>query len=187
MTDLAFFNTAERTEYSDELYAVVGRALTFATHYDNKCKALANAMDIRENRDLMENPEKFQSMLRKWSRRQLKGGIDRINSKLLGGLQNGDMSGDIIEAFENTIVKFLNEGREARNFIAHELSLGLSEQTESEEFRQKLVETTKAQVGKVAKADFYISVLIEKDIIKTVVSPSEEDYVERVVKWVSVI
>jgi len=61
--DLAFFETNGRTEFSDELYAVIGRALTFATHYDINCKALANTIDILQNVDLMHDQEKFHDML----------------------------------------------------------------------------------------------------------------------------
>lgn len=184
MVDLAFFDIFERTEYSDELYAVVGRALTVATHYDNNCKALANTLDIRENADLLDDKDKFQALLKKLSKRQLKPGIDKFTSTITTALRGGEIEEDIVDAFKNTIFIFLDEGRQARNFIAHELSLGLSEQTESEEFRQNIIEATKEQVSKVAKADYYIAVFIENHINKNHVNPSEEDYVRRIANWV---
>ncbi len=46
MHDLAFFWPDERTECADEIFGVVGRALTLATHFDMICKSLANMMDI---------------------------------------------------------------------------------------------------------------------------------------------
>ncbi len=184
MIDLAFFNTNERTEYSDELYAVVGRALTVATHYDNNCKALANTMDIRLNINLMENPEEFQSMLKKWSRRQLKSGIDKFTSTIKAGLKKGVMTDDVVEAFEETIFKFLDEGREARNFICHELALGMSEKPEDEKNREEVIDIAKEQVCKIAKADFFISVFIENHINKMNLAPSLESYIERITDWV---
>jgi hypothetical protein len=40
MIDLAFFGTPERTAFSDELYAVAGRALAIATHYEANLRSL---------------------------------------------------------------------------------------------------------------------------------------------------
>jgi uncharacterized membrane protein YheB (UPF0754 family) len=184
MIDLAFFETAERTEYSDKNYAVLGRALTVATHFENNCKALANTMSIRENSRLMEDPEKFQSMLRKWSKRQLKGCIDEFASTIKAGLQNQGLSNDIIKAFEETIFKFPEEARESRNFIAHELAMGMSDLAESDKFRKEIVPMIKEHIRKIAKADFYISSFIEIHVNKMNISPSLDEYINRISGWV---
>jgi len=182
--DLAFFETNGRTEFSDELYAVIGRALTFATHYDINCKALANTIDIRQNVDLMHDQEKFHDMLEKWSKRQLKGGIDKVTSTIKTSLKNDGIANDIIEAFEETIFQPLEEGRIARNFIAHELALGMAGNSENEDFRKRTIDMVKNNISIIAKADFFVAGFIENHINKRGITPSMESYIERIVDWV---
>ena len=184
MVDLAFFDTPERTEYSDEIYAVIGRALTVATHYETNCKALANTMNIRENVELMEDSERFQGMLEKLAKWQLKRSIDKFTSTIRTGLQNQGLSDELVKAFEETIFKWLEEGRTSRNFIIHELTLGIAYSAETNEFREKTVPVIKEHIEKVAKADFYIASFIERCVNKMNISPGLEDYINRVVNWV---
>lgn len=182
--DLAFFETNGRTEFSDELYAVIGRALTVASHYETNCKALANTIDIRENIDLMNDPNKFHGMLKKLSKRQLKGGIDKFTSTIKTSFKNGGIANEIVESVEETIFQSLEEGRKARNFIAHELAFGMAVNSENEDFRITTIDVVKENISKIAKADFYVAGFIENHINKRGITPSMERYIERIVNWV---
>lgn len=42
-----FIADFERSENSDQLFGIVGRALVIATRFDSMCKALARAIDLR--------------------------------------------------------------------------------------------------------------------------------------------
>jgi hypothetical protein len=180
MRDLAFFNGDERTEYSDELYSLIGRALTIATHYEQNCKALAYMLNIRDNAHLMDDKEQFEKLLKKLLKWQLKQSIDKFTS----AIREGDLSIEVAEALENTIFRFLHEGREARNTIVHELASGISKQIGDDDFRGPFLEMTKGLVAKVAKADFFIVGFIETQINEVDIAPSLDSYVTRVVNWV---
>jgi hypothetical protein len=125
MYDLAFFDPYERTECADEIFGVVGRALTLATHYDRNCKSLANVMDLRENNHLLSDKVAFDELLRCLEKRQLKRNIDKFTSTITSRLKSSNLSGDVVDAYQHTIFAWLHEGREARNEIAHDIATSL--------------------------------------------------------------
>jgi hypothetical protein len=180
MLDLAFFHPDERTECADEIFGVVGRALTLATHYDMNCKSLANVMDLRENDHLLNDKEAFDELLGQLQRQQLKRSIDKFTSTITKGLKSSELSDDVVDAFQRTIFAWLHEGREARNAIAHEIAISLSTHPEDE----SVIDRIRELVPKIAKADFYIAGFIENHINKNAVSPSMEAFVDYAVKWV---
>lgn len=184
MEDLAFFTTEDRSEYSDELYSVVGRALTVATHYDMNCKALANTLSIRENANLLDDQDAFNHLLEQLCKRQLRTSIDTFTSRIRKALKRGGASPEIIEAFGATIFQFLKEGCESRNYIAHDLAAGISRNINQDSFRKGFLETTREHIKKIVKADFYISVFMENHINNTQVHPSLESYIKKICDWV---
>jgi hypothetical protein len=42
-----FLDIPERTVFSDEAYAVIGRALCVAHHFESNCKGLTSILDIK--------------------------------------------------------------------------------------------------------------------------------------------
>ena len=184
MEDLAFFTIDDRSEYTDELYSVIGRALTVATHYDTNCKALANTLSIRKNTNLLNNETAFNNLLEKLSKRQLGPSIDTFTSRIRKALKQGGSSPEIIEAFEATIFQFLKKGRESRNFIAHDLAAGISREINNDSFREGFLKITREHIERIAKADYYISVFVENHINKTEINPSIESYIKRMCDWV---
>jgi len=180
MRDLAYFHPDERTECSDEISGVVGRALTLATHYDMNCKSLANVMDLRKNTHLLNDKESFNELIERLQKRQLKVSIDKFTSTITKGLKASNLSDEVIEAFHQTIFAWLDEGREARNEIAHDIAVALSTHPEDE----LVIDRIRELVPKIARADFFIANFIENHINKTAVSPSMEDFVDYAVKWV---
>jgi len=180
MLDLAFFHPDERTECADEIFGVVGRALTLATHYDMNCKSLANVLDFKENIHLLNDKESFDALLEQLQKRQLKRSIDKFTSEITKGLKAGEQSDEVVDALQQTVFACLNEGREARNEIAHEIAMNLSAHSEDE----SVIDRIRELVPKIAKADFYIAGFIENHINKAGVSPSMEAFVDYAVKWV---
>ncbi len=184
MIILAYFDPPERTVYSDENFAVIGRALTVATQFESKCKTVACSILGYEKRHLIDNPDDYEQFINNLRPQQLKPSIDKFNSNIIKALQEGGMSDDIIEAFNETIIKPMKEGREARNFIAHESTIGILHKVEGDDFRQTTIPLIKEKIEQVAKADYHISVFIENGINKRPTHPNREDYVERITKWV---
>jgi len=90
----------ERTEESDAVYAVLGRALAYATEFENNCRNLAHLFDI----------EKSESEFSYEIYKLVKSGTLHTKIKLLI-----DEHG-----LPDWVEEKIHEARKARNFIAHE-------------------------------------------------------------------
>ncbi|WP_404397396.1 hypothetical protein [Idiomarina loihiensis] len=90
----------ERTKESDTVYAVLGRALAYATEFENNCRILAHLLDI----------EKSDSEFSYEIYKLVKSGTLNEKIKLL---IDGYGLPDWVE-------EKVHEARKARNFIAHE-------------------------------------------------------------------
>lgn len=92
----------ERTEESDAVYAVLGRALAYATEFENNCRALACLFDV----------EKSDSEFCHEIYKLLKSGTLHAKIELLIG----------VHGLPDWVEEKLHEARKARNFIAHEVA-----------------------------------------------------------------
>lgn len=90
----------ERTEESDAVYAVLGRALAYATEFENNCRTLAHLFDI----------EKSDSEFSYEIYKLVNSGTLHAKIKLLV-----DERG-----LPDWVEEKIHEARKARNFIAHE-------------------------------------------------------------------
>lgn len=90
----------KRTEESDAVYAVLGRALAYATEFENNCRTLAHLFDIEKSEN--EFSYEIYSLI--------KSGALYAKIKLL------------IDEHElpDWVDEKIHEARKARNFIAHE-------------------------------------------------------------------
>lgn len=90
----------KRTEESDAVYAVLGRALAYATEFENNCRTLAHLFDI----DKSENEFSYEIYM------LVKSGTLHAKIKLLI-----DEHG-----LPDWVGEKIHEARKARNFIVHE-------------------------------------------------------------------
>ncbi|MBL0949587.1 MAG: DUF4145 domain-containing protein [Pseudomonas sp.] len=90
----------ERTEESDAIYAVLGRALAYATEFENNCRTLAHLFDI-EKSEKEFSCEVYELV---------KSGTLHAKIKLLID-ENG---------LPDWVDEKMHEARKARNFIVHE-------------------------------------------------------------------
>lgn len=90
----------ERTEESDAIYAVLGRALAYATEFEENCRSLAHLFDIEKS----ENEFSYEVY------KLVKSGTLHAKIKLLI-----DEHG-----LPDWVEEKVHEARKARNFIAHE-------------------------------------------------------------------
>ncbi len=186
MVDLAFFNTEERTEYSDELYAVIGRALAVATHYEANCKALVSMLEIKKQPALLKGKqEEVEEKLKKLWKRTFFKNIQVLTSfpKETAENQKDDPETARAKDFADYLLKILDKAREARNDIAHEITLGIEDKAEYEEYRGTTIEMIQEQVKYIAEADFHIAGFIE-NFNKTNIATSLDKYIERIMNWV---
>lgn len=90
----------ERTEESDAVYSVLGRALAYATEFESNCRTLAHIFDIQKS----ENEFSYEIY------KLVKSGTLHAKIKLLI-----DEHG-----LPDWVDEKIHEARKARNFIAHE-------------------------------------------------------------------
>lgn len=90
----------ERTEESDAIYAVLGRALAYATEFEENCRTLAHLFDIEKS----ENEFSYEVY------KLVKSGTLHAKIKLLI-----DKHG-----LPDWVEEKVHEARKARNFIVHE-------------------------------------------------------------------
>ncbi len=112
----------ERSDFSDEVYSMIGRALTLASRFEASCKALALLMGIRRRSSdgsfSLSRVEDLESLVSKISERRL---FQEIKS--------------VVEClnFPEDAKKLFHAARADRNFVAHELTFGIEHLLESDE------------------------------------------------------
>ncbi|WP_419783318.1 hypothetical protein [Maridesulfovibrio sp.] len=102
------FSPQERTEFSDQYYSSIGRLLTLASSFEHSIKALALVMEIKINSEtLLGNERRYKRLFSKIYK----------NNTLFKNLR------EVCEGlgFDGEVKKTLNEARQMRNFVAHEL------------------------------------------------------------------
>lgn len=140
-----FISDFERTENTDGIHAILGRALIVATRFDSMCEAASIALEIKKNAPLTafitdeEYDAQVQEILSKY--RTLNGNIKSI------GLPN-----------EFSVV--LHDARKARNNVAHELSKGLTGCLDTQIDEEKLIKEVSELMLDIAYGDIAISYVI---------------------------
>ncbi|MCP4369540.1 MAG: hypothetical protein GY797_15730, partial [Deltaproteobacteria bacterium] len=175
MNETSFFDTPERTCHSDEGFGALGRALRFAQAYESNCRALVSLLDLKKSvgsGDISPSPEddEYQNFIQKLWKRNLGGNLIQLRDSY---------------CLPADIYSILDKARKARNFIAHEICLGIIDTIESEGGRTELIITIKSKTEEIADGDRYICLLMQ--IITKEPIPSSkyfEEYPDIVSKWV---
>lgn len=174
MIDTPFLDIPERTVFSEEAYGVIGRALCVAQHFESICKGLTSILDIKNNIIQGEiNPldsEDFANFVEKLLKRSLGENLIHLKKKY---------------GFPDDISITLDEGRKARNDLAHSITLGFEHTIESDDGRNAIFEDIKDCVIKIAEADKIIAFFIQ--VVTNEPLPIElyfDSYVAGIVDWV---
>lgn len=160
----------ERTECSDELHGIFGRALIVATRFDSMCEAAATMIKIKENSIVRvacgeDEYEKFVSQI------ITKHVTLDKNIKALG------LTDDVSD--------ILHSARKARNCVAHELARGLTGCLDIKANEKMLIDEVFELIGKIACGDIVISTLIS--ILNNYQLPAIQfvkTHKEKVINWV---
>jgi len=177
MNDLLFDFDISRTEFSDAAYAAVGRALAFATSFEANCRALAaligvcEAMKVRGASDSESVDDLFDRLTQEyWQVRRLRHHETSVVRRY---------------KLPEDVRGILRVGRAARNEIAHEVTLGIAAEIETEEGRSRLLESLRDIVAKIADADRIVCVLLHLDTQEPLPTVAAfEEFPTRVIKWV---
>ncbi|WP_143691376.1 hypothetical protein [Wohlfahrtiimonas larvae] len=150
-------NDFERTENSDYIHGVIGRALIIATRFEISCRSYEEIPKVKAYHmaSLLDNdPKKFENLIVQMMKK-----FQSLNTSItnIKGL-NGDLT-DI-----------LHDARESRNYIAHSLTIGLDRCFDLTMPNNIFIDELKEHINKIIDADILISLLIvgsNKDDIPT--------------------
>ncbi len=137
--DELFAFPAERTQFSDELYAALGRAVAFCTLFEANCRVVAQLLGLKaraEGEPLTQDV--IDDLLREIRKRRLAQHIDTVMLRL--GLPS-----EARQVFQHA--------REARNSITHEFALGVEHDVETDSGRERRLRELGDLVTHVASAD----------------------------------
>jgi hypothetical protein len=176
MSDLLFDFDFARTEFSDAAYAAVGRALAFATRFEANCRALAVLIGVREAMKARSAPDGesvddlFERLTQEyWQVRRLRHHETAV----------------ALYKLPQDVRAVLRVGREARNEIAHELTLSIAAEIQTEEGRSALLGSLRSAVAKIADADRIVCVVAHLETREPLPTVAAfEEFPKRVVEWV---
>jgi hypothetical protein len=177
MSDLLFdFDTA-RTEFSDAAYAAIGRALAFATRFEANCRALAAVIGVREAMKALGASD----------RESVDDLFERLTQEYwqVRRLRHHETAVALYEKLPQDVRAILRIGRQARNEIAHELTLSIAAEIQTEEGRGTFLRLLRSAVAKIADADRIVCVLAHLETREPLPTGAAfEDFPKRVVEWV---
>jgi len=166
------FDNFDRTEFSDEIYSIYGRALTVAARFDSNCKALARLPLFKASliAKYALNEEQYSEMVKK------------VNSKY----KNLNRAIESLK-FDDDLEVILSNAREARNELIHETPLGSENGFDLHNTLVLNEHLTDIQnlVLTIIKGDALVSAILStynKEPISN--SPFSESYENKYVNWV---
>lgn len=170
MNSDVFISNFDRTENSDKLHAILGRALIIATRFDSMCEAVAINLELKKDAVLstyMTEAEygDYLSMLTS-KYRTLNGNIKSIG-------------------LSDDISVILGDARKARNVVAHNLSKGLEGCLDVRIDELEFIAQVSELVMDIAYGDIAISYIIS--LFNGDLYPNEKfvsSYKDRVIQWV---
>lgn len=171
-TEFLPFSIPQRTPYSDEAYAVLGRALTYICEFENECITLSGFIGSGKEREQVPDNELRQELLDFVEQNGLKDHLDRITEDL-------EDSKDLKNTFE--------KARKSKNKIIREIPIDKKQDLHDMNSRKEFIDVVGESVRDVAVADAIInsvSLLFTKE---TEFFPRREylnEYPDKIVKWV---
>lgn len=172
MDPRVFITDFERTENTDELHGMLGRALIVATRFEAMCEAAAIFFKLNLNHAAIIKALANDVEYNKY--------VSKILNKSRNLYQN--INGLL---FPEEISRYLHEARESRNYIAHELARSLTGCLDNIVSEQVLLQDVSDHVGKIAIGDIIISTLITAGNGHPMpIQQFLESYPKKVRKWV---
>lgn len=166
-----FITDFERTENTDELHGLLGRALIVATRFDSMCNAAAIAFELKAGfaqHAILEEAE-----------------YEEYTSKIVEKFRTLNQNINTL-SFLGDISVVLHDARKARNYVAHELAKGLTGCLDSTVNEDKLIKEVSDLIVDIAYGDIAISLTISA--FKGDPVPTKEfvaSYTDRIVSWVT--
>jgi len=166
------FDSFERTEFSDDIYSIFGRALTVATRFDSSCKVLAR----RPLHPAAVIAKQFLSTEE----------YDKVCDKIASKYKNLKRAIDSL-GFEGDVEDILTDAREARNELIHEGTLGadMGFDLMDDNVLYNQLEDIKDLVLKIIKGDALVSTILSIENKEPMSDyPFSAEYEASYVNWV---
>jgi hypothetical protein len=158
-------NEIERTEYVDEIFSRIGRLLHKANSFESYCKGVSTMLDLKSNPGLRSEENGFEAFLKKIEWKSLGKYIETA----AGYFQN------------QSLTQILKTAKEARNEIAHELTLSLEHVFGNQEAEKRL-EAKILDLAKKVVVGEYICIGFTASINKE--EPPNLNYLDRTMNWI---
>lgn len=166
------FESFERTEFSDDIFAIFGRALTVATLFDTSTKTLARLplfkISVLAKHTL--DDDEYEKIVQKISKK-----YKNLN-RAIESLQ-----------FDEDIEELLQQARESRNELIHEATLGTTKGFDPMDNKELslLLNHIEMLVLQVIKGEAMISTIISIQNKEPVSAyPFSKEYESKYVNWV---
>lgn len=168
MNPAIFVDDFERTENTNELHAILGRALIVATRFDSMCKAAALHMALPNVSFILASDDERLELLKTIAKKH------RTLSSSIGSLK-----------LPKDVLILLEDANAARNVVAHELAQGLTGCLDAKTNDENLIRRVYDVVFDLAYGDVVISYVIS-ELNKDPLPNADflSNYVERVARWV---
>jgi hypothetical protein len=168
--DELFAFPAERTAFSDEVYAALGRAVTFCSLFEHNCSAIAAILKLRVRHRGSTTPDVVEQVSREMEKRPLADHLNAVWKTL-------DLPREARDVFD--------AGRVARNSIVHDVAVGIERDVESDAGRQRIVAELRDEIDRVARADLLACGLSQQLTGEELPPPRFAScYPSRIVSWV---
>jgi hypothetical protein len=167
----------ERTEYSDECYGVIGRALAFVTSFEMNCKSLEAIMEMKKGLLCNKDEDSITDFCGKLERKVL----GKCIGKIMEEFKKGEDAFEFMGSINKWLEEILDDARNARNDIAHDITKGIEHCAEHPERRAVLIKEVEALVRRVAEADVQVYNLCQ---FLTKEPTFTGNYCDDAVKWV---
>jgi hypothetical protein len=166
-----FITDFERTENTDDLHAVLGRALIVATRFDSMCEAAAAAFEFKAG--LAENVIHGEAEYQEYA------------SKIVEKYRTLNQNIETLRSLGDISV-VLHDARKARNRVAHDLAIGLTGCLDTKVNEDNLIEEVSDLIVDIAYGDIAISLTVS--VFNGDPVPTKHfiaSYKDRIVNWVT--
>jgi hypothetical protein len=170
----------ERTEFSDASYAAIGRALAYATAFEDACRGLSRLLHIGER--LPEVLKSVPDLDAAFAKIVQKEWDDRLGQHVKRILDYHE--------FPSNVGEMIKQAKAARNEIAHEIALGTLDRPlpsiETDNFRTELLSRLAQLVRAIANGFIIVELASLSHSREPLPTRSFlSSYPDRIVEWVT--
>ena len=182
---MIYFDDFERTEYSDSIQAVIGRALIVGTRFENLCKHAHKTIIISStqiNRVIdksdSDDPDKIDEIYIK----SFTKAFDRF-IKLIDSINELQKEINLPDKLKKVLIAAKN----ARNKLVHSATIGMEGciEIKGSESTENLLSEIKKLINIIAEGDYLISSIITQMNKEDILQPQHaQSYKANILNWV---